>query len=219
MAENSNEGKVDGDSPADPGASAGADSSKRGGLRRVASSAREGVSSKSRGPYKCKRCGQRHGEGAACGSATMVRSTGQGSASSEKRVELFNKENTARIVRMPFAVAAIRTTCADLALDDKQEAELATTGAVVLNEWVAVDPRYVALVLFAISISGVVFEKVLVYSMWLKLKELEIERLKLEAGRNRPAPKSADAVPASNATPTPGAFAAKEDPPPAVRTT
>ncbi len=199
--------------PAVAGGAPGSDSKDRGGLRRIAAAAGENGSGKQRGPYKCRRCGNRHGEGVACSSdaAKAAAKPARAAASAPApRPDLFTSENTARLVRIPFALAAIRTNCAPLALDDKQEKELSTVGAVVLNEWVAFDPKYVALALFAISLAGVAFEKVLIYSMWLRHQELELEREKLRA-TNRPSGPAAPVTPPPAAAP---AFGASATPPP-----
>ncbi len=190
---------------------AGSDSKDSGGLRRIASAAREGSA---RGPYKCKRCGKRHGEGIACSGASDTpapRAARAPSAPAQPASPLFNEANTARLVRMPFAIAAIRTHCADLALDDKQEKELSVSGAVVLNEWVSVDPKYVALCLFAISLAGVAFEKVLVYSMYVKLQQIELEREKLRAAANNPARRDTTMPEAPPASAPAAPFAAREE--------
>lgn len=72
---------------------------------------------------------------------------------------LFTEESAARLVRIPFRVAAIRTDFDGWDLDDRETAEIAPAAAAVLNESVKVNPKWVAMTLLGISLAGIVAEK------------------------------------------------------------
>jgi len=150
-----------------------------------------------RGPYKKTRDRQAAGSTgpAAAGSGAPAAPAAAATA------PLFNEANTKRLVEMPFKLAAYRTGDPNLILSEKEAVELAIPGAVVLNEWCTISPKYVSLVLFSLACAGLVSEKIVLHGAW---KQAMDEQRKIDAAKNV----SPAAAGAEEAAPKPAAPAA-----------
>lgn len=156
---------------------------------------------KSRGAYKCKKCGVKHGEGKPCGSAPE--GPRSASAAPVPPIQVFTPENTGRLLRVPFTISAVKTNCKIWLLTPSEEAELVATAVPCANEWIAVDPKWVALFMFSFSLAGVALSKAMDYSAWRlqMMRELGEEARKKKQAE-QPAPNNAGPMPA---TPPPAA--------------
>lgn len=93
------------------------------------------------------------------------------------KVDLFNAENSSRIVALPFKLAALRTDDPNFELSPAEATELGASFAVCANEWLPIAPAYVSLVLFSVSLVGIVSTKLAVHSAWkAEMKRQEAER-------------------------------------------
>lgn len=88
---------------------------------------------------------------------------------------LFTPENVRPLVSLPFNLALAKTGFTGFALSEGEAATLSATGSVALNQWVTIDPRYVALILFSMSMITISAEKVALYS---RAKAEEDQKLK-----------------------------------------
>jgi hypothetical protein len=70
-------------------------------------------------------------------------------------------------------MAAVATDCASWELSDKEAAALAAPGSAALNEFVTVQPKWVALALFGLSAAGIVAEKWARYAVFQRAVEQE----------------------------------------------
>jgi len=79
-------------------------------------------------------------------------------------VELFTPENVRPLVSLPFNLAFIKTGFTGFTLSPGEEATLGATGAVALNQWVTIDPKYVAVMLFSMSLISIASQKFVLFS-------------------------------------------------------
>jgi len=76
---------------------------------------------------------------------------------------LFTPENVRPLVSLPFDLALVKTGFTGFALTPSEAATLSATGSVALNQWVTIDPRYVAVLLFSLSLISITSQKVVLY--------------------------------------------------------
>lgn len=155
MANDPGGGVVEDRSPAAPGSGAtgllaahaqlSGDGTKRG----------QGQAGKKRGPYK----GRAEGDKPAGPSSPTA---------APAAPPLFTVENTAELVRIPFLLAAVKTDCPHLELDEKEALRLAIPGSVALNYWWSVSPKWTSLGLLGVAALGVVSHKFAVYTAWAR---------------------------------------------------
>src|SRR3990167_8352844 len=151
-----------------------------------------------RGAYKCKDCGQKHG-GDSCGR------TGAGSRASRAGpapvppAPIFTPENTGRLLRAPFTIAAVRTNCRIFLLTPAEEAELCATAVPCANEWISLDPKWAALFMFLFSLSSVAISKSMYYAAWRRQMSAELEK----ESKAKNAPTDGGSGGSHGATPTP----------------
>ena len=104
-----------------------------------------------------------------------------------------------RLARLPFTGAALGTGFMDFQLTKDEEAELAPDLGVALNTWVAVDPKWMAILNLSVAFSEIAAAKVAYYMIALtRLRNEEARRN--EAGKDAP-----PAAPAVVAPEAPGA--------------
>lgn len=132
----------------------------------------------------------RHPRGCACGNCKQ---SGGGSPQASPPVSspvpsLFNEENTGRLVALPFTMAAIATDYDGWRLDAREQKELSASGSVALNEWVRVEPKWVALSLFSLSLIGVAVSKAIGYQAEKRARDIKNHR-------DRTAGKAGDTLP------------------------
>lgn len=77
------------------------------------------------------------------------------------------------MVRLPFAVAYAGTGYDGWMLEEGEENQLAASGSVVLNTFVRVDPRWVALTAFSVALLSVVSMKAIGFVTWRRVQEAE----------------------------------------------
>lgn len=174
-----------GDSPPKPGDGLGP-----GRLRESLARSKRGP----RGAYKCRRCGEPHGEGVQCRDGFQRPAPRPDIRPAEP---LFTEANTSRLLRVPFTIAAVRTNCRIWLLDEKEEAELAASAVPCLNEWVGVSPKWAALAIFSFSLSGLALSKAMAYAAWRRQMDAE---LKASSAQSAPSPATgvAPATPPGN---------------------
>jgi hypothetical protein len=95
---------------------------------------------------------------------------------------LFTPESVKPLVSLPFNLACVKTGFDGFLLREDETAVLCATGATVFNEWVTVDPKLVALIMFSISIMSISAEKALLFHRWTR--EIAEERKRREAEGN-----------------------------------
>jgi hypothetical protein len=98
------------------------------------------------------------------------------------RIQLFTPESVRPIVSLPFNLACVKTGFDGFLLQEDEAQILSTSGAVVLNTWVTIDPKFVALLMFSISMLSITAEKSLLYHRWAR--EMEAERKRRESEGN-----------------------------------
>lgn len=108
---------------------------------------------------------------------------------------LFSPEDTALLVELPFNLATIKTRFEGFLLTPVERETLSRTGAVVLNNWVTVDPKYAALILFSLALLKIGGEKTMLYRAALR-DEAE-RRVKADANGG----KTTDAIPGEKPVP------------------
>ncbi len=146
-----------------------------------------------RRPYRCSQCRQPK----PCGCKRVGGQASNPQIVAAPAVSLFTEENTGRLVSLPFTLAAVATDYDDWRLDDKEQKELAVTGSVALNEWVRVDPKWVALSLFALSMVGMATAKAIGYQGEMRARQ--IRKMQEAAAKG----KAGGNIPAGNAPPKP----------------
>lgn len=133
-----------------------------------------GQAGKRRGPYK--------GRGGAGAPAAQM-----ASAPSAPALPLFNEENTGRLVAIPFTLAAIATDWDRWRLEPHEQRELAATGSATLNEFVRIDPKWIALSLFSMSLAGVALSKAVMFQAEMRIKKSKaIDEQKRRAQATQP---------------------------------
>lgn len=97
--------------------------------------------------------------------------------------DLFTPENVRALVSLPFNLAFIKTGFEGFTLSEGEAATLGATGSVALNQWVTIDPKYVALMLFSMSLISISSQKMLLFSQ----AKAEAEKKLLEGNNGQAA--------------------------------
>lgn len=104
---------------------------------------------------------------------------------------MFTPESVRPLVSLPFNMAFVKTGFEGFTLSEGEAATLSSTGAMVFNSWVAVDPKWLALITFSLSLASISVEKTMLYRRALAQWQAEQDRIKKEAP---PAPAPAQAA-------------------------
>lgn len=118
-----------------------------------------------RGKYRCRKCHE-----LPCVCEDSKRST-PAAAQVDKHipaapVALFTEKNSARLLEAGFGIPVVLTNCRLWALTEEEAAELSKPAADVLNEFVAVDPKWVSLSILTVSLGSIMARKAVQYSAW-----------------------------------------------------
>lgn len=111
------------------------------------------------------------------------------------KAELFNEQNSGRLMRSAFTIPAVWTGYPGWLLKPDEERELTGSAVVALNECVTVHPKWIALSLFGLSLSGLVVSKMLDQLAWRQAQAVR--------GGPHPKPESKKTE-APSAPPSPG---------------
>lgn len=96
--------------------------------------------------------------------------------------ELYKGENWEEVASLPFNVRKIMTGSEIFNLSKTQKSTLGTSLATMLKTFEIVNPKYVAMSIFFISLSTIWAEKEIEYSLTKPKKEKEKTALKVEQG-------------------------------------
>lgn len=102
-------------------------------------------------------------------------------------VPMFTEANTRILIRLPFELAFNRTGWTGFHLTQMEEETLVATGVNVFNQWVTVDPKYVSLTLFSISLLTIAGEKYFSYRSALEQYHKEKDKPAADARTPLPA--------------------------------
>jgi hypothetical protein len=86
---------------------------------------------------------------------------------------LFNEKNSKRLLEASFGIPTVLTQCKLWALTEEEALELSKPAADVLNEFVAVDPRWVSLSILTVSLGSIVARKAVLYTAWKRAMQLQ----------------------------------------------
>lgn len=89
--------------------------------------------------------------------------------------QVFTEDNVRRLVRVPFSVAAVRTSYGGWLLSPAEEREIAASLVPCLNEWAPVEPRWAALFLACYSLGSVAVSHYLDYAGWKEAMRLSAQ--------------------------------------------
>lgn len=81
----------------------------------------------------------------------------------EVSVPAFTPDSVRPVVSLPFNLAFVKTGFDGFLLSPGEEANLSHSGAMVFNEWIQVDPKYLALITFGLSLSSLAIAKTMLY--------------------------------------------------------
>jgi hypothetical protein len=88
---------------------------------------------------------------------------GAPAAAVEPSAPAFTPESVRPVVSLPFNLAFVRTGFEGFLLSDLEAANLSHAGAMVFNSWIAVDPKYLALITFSLALASISVEKTMLY--------------------------------------------------------
>lgn len=154
-----------------------------------------------RGVYRCRKCKQLP---CICPDPKKATATPVQKAPATPmalRPELFTEASTKRLLEAGFGIPVLLTHCRLWALTDEEALELAKPAALVLNEFVAVDPKWVALTILSVSLGGVVARKAVLYTAWKRA--MQVEALKDKKPNTPQAPPEGN-EPVDDGSPNPG---------------
>jgi len=86
----------------------------------------------------------------------------------------FTPETCKYLVEFPFNLGFVRTGFTGFLLSEAESAALSASAATVLNTWVRVDPKWVALMMFSVSLTSISATKVMAYRV--ALAEIEARK-------------------------------------------
>lgn len=154
-----------------------------------------------RGAYRCRKCKQLpcvcpDPKPARAGATTPAKP-----GALAPHPELFTEANSKRLLESAFGIPVVLTRCRVWELTEAEALELAKPTSLVLNEFVTVDPKWVALSLLLVSLGSIVSRKAVMYAAWKQSMEIERRARAVKAGPVEPKPK--EPAPSSE-TPTEG---------------
>lgn len=76
---------------------------------------------------------------------------------------VFTPESLRPLVCLPYDLAFVKTGWTGFPLTDNEASTLSHTGAMVANEWLQVDPKWVALITFSLSLASITAAKIVGY--------------------------------------------------------
>lgn len=139
-----------------------------------------------RGKYRCRKC---HELPCVCVDPKQSTPAAQiDKPSSTPRAELFNEKNAKRLLEASFGIPTVLTNCKLWALTEEEALELSKPAADVLNEFVAVDPRWVSLSILTVSLGSIMARKAVLYTAWKRA--MAIQRIP-SAQETKPTPEPA----------------------------
>lgn len=104
--------------------------------------------------------------------------------------QLFNEENSKHVLQSVFAVPAIVTGSDVWFLDEREQKALAPAASNVLNDWSPADRKWSSLLVFSLSLSGIVLLKAKEYNAQIRarniLKAAEQKAKQDEVNKARP---------------------------------
>lgn len=104
-------------------------------------------------------------------------------------VPAFTPDSVRPVVSLPFNLAFVKTGFDGFLLSPSEEANLSHSGAMVFNEWIQVDPKFLALITFGLSLSSLAIAKTMMYKKALfefHLKQEEDRKAKEAGGTQTP---------------------------------
>lgn len=102
-------------------------------------------------------------------------------ATVEVAAPAFTPESVRPVVSLPFNLAFVRTGFDGFLLSDLEAENLSHSGAMLFNQWVQVDPKYLALITFSLALASISVQKTMHYRKALAEFQAEQERKKKEA--------------------------------------
>lgn len=130
-----------------------------------------------RGKYRCRKCKELP---CVCPDPKQATPGPTGSpevpvaGSAKVPVALFTEANSKRLLETAFGIPTVLTKCKLWALTDEEALELAKPAADVFNEFVTVDPKWVAVSILSVSLGTILSRKAVLYAAWkraMKVKE------------------------------------------------
>lgn len=100
------------------------------------------------------------------------------SATVEVPAPAFTPESVRPVVSLPFNLAFVRTGFDGFLLSDLEAANLSHSGAMVFNQWVQVDPKWLAIITFSLALASISVQKTMLYRKALAEFQAEQERKK-----------------------------------------
>lgn len=94
----------------------------------------------------------------------------------------FTPENCKYLVALPFNLAFVRTGYTGFQLQETECETLSASAATVLNVWVNIDPKWAALMMFAISLASISAAKIMGYKV--ALAEIEAQKARAAEATN-----------------------------------
>ena len=94
----------------------------------------------------------------------------------------FTPESVRPVVSLPFNLAFVKTGFEGFLLSDPEAENLSHAGAMVFNQWVQVDPRWLALITFSLTLASISVQKTMLYRQaLLKFQEEQEKKRQAEA--------------------------------------
>lgn len=92
----------------------------------------------------------------------------------ETPIPAFTPESVRPVVSLPFNLAFVKTGFDGFLLSDMEATNLSHAGAMVFNQWVQVDPKWLALITFSLALSSISVQKTMLYRK--ALYEFDLKR-------------------------------------------
>jgi len=102
-------------------------------------------------------------------------------ANVEAPAPAFTPDSVRPVVSLPFNLAFVKTGFDGFLLSDPESENLSHAGAMVFNQWVQVDPRWLALITFSLTLASISVQKTMLYRQALMKFQMEQEAKKKEA--------------------------------------
>lgn len=87
----------------------------------------------------------------------------------------FTPESVRPVVSLPFNLAFVKTGFDGFLLTEGEGETLSHAGAMVFNQWVQVDPKYLALITFSLTLASISVQKTMLYRQALMKFQAEQE--------------------------------------------
>jgi len=147
-----------------------------------------GALPKNIGELKAKRDARGVKSGATRGKYNKgAREPGAAPVQMEAPIPVFTPESLRPLVCLPFDLAFTKTRYTGFPLTDNEASTLSHTGAMVANQWVQIDPKWVALITFGLSLVSITSAKIVGYRMALLAVEEEKAKKLAEEKAGTPA--------------------------------